>query len=431
MIRTIPDTTSFKRLPVEEARAIVLSKTRLLPLERISIVESYGRVLAQDIASDIDLSPFDNSAMDGFAVRFEDFEAARPQVGNPLRLRIVGVLGAGDVSEKPLQAGEALRIMTGAPLPPGADTIIRAEDATVLGESVGCPEGHEVLVSMMPEFQSHVRFKGEEAKKGEVLLRAGNRISSPDVGLLASAGSAEVSVYRRPRVAIISTGSELVSVTDIPGPGQIRNSNSCSIAASVVEAGGIPSILPAVKDSLDVLVAALKHAVSEYDFVVTSGGAADGDFDFITTAAQKLGQLFFSRINMKPGKSQIFALIDGTPLFGLPGNPGAASVGFELLVRPALRKAQGHTAFDRPITKAALTESLAKTGDSRRVYLHARLGRISTGEYVVTPDPNQSSALLGALNRSNCLAIVFEGHGPFSVGDTIDCLRLDMKEGTI
>jgi len=284
-------------------------------------------------------------------------------------------------------------------------------------------------------------------------------------------------------------------VSETPGPGQIRNSNSYSIAASVINAGGLPTILPTVEDRLDTLCNALEHAATEYDLVITSGGASDGDFDFAAAAVQKLGEVFFSKVNMKPGKSLVFGLIDGALIFGLPGNPGAASVSFELFVRPALLKAQGATKLERPITRAALTQDIPKKPDHRRVYLRAFLERVvgyavgdavgdptsgaagdamggtsrgavgnavggglggkpdddqacdqacdpagsavdmlpgrSGNSYIVTPDMHQSSALLGALNRSNCLVIIPEEQGPFSAGDIVDCLRLDMKEGTV
>ena len=426
----IPFTDLKTPLSVENAREIVLSQLKTMPPERVTVIESYGRILAQDVVSDIDISPFDNSAMDGFAVRFEDFEAARPTDETPLTLPIIGIIAAGEVFERSLQRGEALRIMTGAPLPDGADTVVKIEDTTVLGESTEGPEGSAVVFFKMPKPKANIRLKGEEAHKGDVLLHRGERISAAGTGLLAATGNAELLVFKRPRVAIISTGSELVSIDDIPGPGQIRNSNSYSIAAAVIESGGIPFIRPSVEDKLDVLSDALSQAVADFDFVITSGGAADGDFDFITTAVKELGELFFCKVNMRPGKSQIFGLIDGTPVFGLPGNPGAASVGFEILIRPALRLMQGLAAIGRPVTKASLVREVKKQKDARRAYLRSRLQRDEDGAYWVTVDANQSSAFLGALNRSNCLAIIPEGQEAQAAGTMVDCLRLDMEEET-
>jgi molybdopterin molybdotransferase len=387
-------------------------------------------VLAQDIVSDIDISPFDNTAMDGFAVRFEDFETAGVTEDSPLTLDIVGVIGAGAIYEKTVETGQALRIMTGAPMPVGADTIVKIEDTIVHGELPEHPEGRQVTFTHMPKRGEHVRPKGEEVRKGETLLHVGERISAPGIGLLASTGNTELRVYRRPRVAIISTGSELVDVTVTPGPGQIRNSNSYALAAAVIEAGGIPTIMPSVEDTREALVNALRAARAEHDFVITSGGAAEGDYDFITPVVREQGTLFFNKVNMRPGKAQTFGIINGTPFFGLPGNPGAAFVGFEILIRPALRKMQGITELMRPITKAILTQPVKKY-ETRRFYLRARLTRDKDGTYRVTPAPNQSSALLGALNRSNCLLIVPEGPHPLAADEVVDCLRLDQEEGTL
>jgi molybdopterin molybdotransferase len=416
---------------VEDARTIVCEHIPLLPAERTKIIESLGRVLAQNVVSDIDISPFDNTAMDGFAVRFEDFEAADVNKNSPLTLDIIGIIGAGAVYEGTVQTGQALRIMTGAPLPEGTDTIVKIEDTVVCGESPEHPEGCSVIFTHMPERGEHVRPKGEEARKGEVLLRIGERISAPGIGLLASTGNPEVLVYRRPRVAIISTGNELVDITEVPGPGQIRNSNNHSIAAAVIEAGGIPTIMPTVEDTREALIDALKTALIEHDFIITSGGAAEGDYDFITPVVREMGELFFNKVNMKPGKAQTFGFIEGIPILGLPGNPGAAAVGFEILIRPALRKMQGITALDRPLTQAILQQEVRKKQEMRRLYLRAHLKRNKDGSYLVTPEPNQSSALLGALNRSNCLMIIPEGLGSRTAGDTVDCLRIDMEEGTL
>jgi molybdopterin molybdotransferase len=422
-----------------------------MPLERVTIIEAYGRILAQDVASDIDISPFDSSAMDGFAVRFEDFVAAGTTAGTnagatanatanattgvgedrPLTLDIVGSIGAGAVYEGRLLSGQALRIMTGAPLPEGADTIVKIEDTTVIGESPGCPEGRQVIFTQIPEYQQHVHPKGEEARKGDVVLQRGARIGSAAAGLLASVGCAEVPVYARPRVAIVSIGSELVDLTELPGPGQIRNSNSYSLAAAVIEAGGSPSIMPITRDTHAALAEALEAAVGAYDFVVTSGGAAEGDYDFVTPVVRELGEMFYNKVNMKPGKAQTFALIGKTPVFGLPGNPGAASVGFEILIRPALRKMQGLAALDRPVTRAVVGRDIGKKGETRRMYLRSRLERDKDGCYRVTVLPNQSSALLGVLNRSNCLLVVPEGEQPVVAGSMVDCLRIDREEGTV
>jgi molybdopterin molybdotransferase len=431
--------TTDSIIGVEDAQALLLSRVSLLDAEKVALEASYGRVLAQDVSSDIDISPFDNSAMDGFAVHHADFVAAKPAPSReqPLELPIVGRLGAGAVFSSELLRGEALRIMTGAPLPTGADTVIKIEETRVLGESDEHPEGISVQFFATPSLGEHVRPRGEEARRGEVLLRIGDRISPAAAGLLASTGNAEVLVYRRPRVGIISSGSELVAITEAPGPGQIRNSNSYSLSAHVLEAGGIPTILPSISDTREAFVEALVAAAASCDFILTSGGAAEGDFDFVTPVIRELGELFYNKVNMKPGKAQTFGFINSTangcatPIFGLPGNPAAASVGFEVLVRPALRKMQGLRALKRPVTRAVLTADITKVPETRRFYLRARVEPAADGSYQVTPAPNQSSALLTALNHANCLLVVPEGLKPLAAGDTVACLRLDVEEGVV
>jgi molybdopterin molybdotransferase len=438
------NSTRTQLISVEDAQNTVLNTIKLLPTERVSLQESVGRVLAEEVASDMDISPFDNTAMDGFAVRFEDFEAwnCAQDSGNspdeqgidpssPLRLTVVGRIGAGEVWNEVLQPGEALRIMTGAPLPEGANTVVKIEDTEVLGVSEQRPEGSDVVFTRMPKRGEHVRAKGEEATKGQILLRKGDIINPASVGLMAATGHSEAVVYRRPRVTIFSTGDELVDIDTIPGPGQIRNSNSYSLAAQVIMAGGIPRIMPRAEDTREGLADSVRAALADSDFVITSGGASVGDFDFVAPVVNDLGELFFTRVNMRPGKSQIFGIIDGIPLFGLPGNPGAASVGFEIIIRPALRKMQGFSDLKRVTTMAVADAAIKKNDETRRLYLRARLNQDAKGAYHVLPDKNQSSALLGALNRSNCLLVVPEGDGSINAGEQVKCIRLDISEGTV
>jgi molybdopterin molybdotransferase len=431
--RTMTDRyTTSGLISVEDARKVVLAHIDLAPVERVGILDSFGRILAQDISSDIDIKSFDDSAMDGFAVRYGDFSAAgEVSLARPFSLTVVGHIGAGSVFEGGVAPGCAVRIMTGAPLPEGTDTVVKIEDVQVEGTSAENPAGKTVRVPFVPEQGANVRLRGEEARAGDVLLHKGERIGIAGAGLLATTGNAEMLVYRRPRVAIIATGTELVDVTQMPGPGQIRNSNNYSIAAAAIAAGAEAHILPVVGDSYEALADALLSAVKDHDFVVTSGGAAEGDFDFITPVVRGHGELFFNKVNMKPGKAQTFGIIEGVPILGLPGNPSAAAVGFEILLRPAIRKTLGYTQLDRPVTRAILKEGIHKKQETRRLYLRARLERDDDGQYRVAPQPNQSSALLGALQLSNCLLIVREGLCPLAAGAIVECLRLDIEEGTI
>lgn len=409
-------------ISVEDARELVLSKVRALPMETVPVLEMVGRVSASDLASDIDISPFANSAMDGFAVRADQLKDASPE--HPVELDVIDEVPAGGFFEGTIAEGQCVRIMTGAPLPTDADSVVKYEIVDVVSGE-GKPGGR-VAFTAPTKLGSNVRAAGEEAHAGEVVVRAGEVINTGGVGFLASCGIVAAPTYRRPRVAIIATGSELIDPTEKPVRGKIRNSNSAALAASALAAGAIPHIMPICEDSFEKLREQVALAASEYDFVVTSGGAANGDFDFIKKVVEDLGELLMTTVNMRPGKAQTFGLVDGTPVFGLPGNPAAAYLGFEMIVRPALRKMQGYTHFERPVLKARLARDVRKK-DSRRIYLRSTLTRGEDG-YVVTPAKNQSSGLFGPIQRSNCFAIMPEGMQSKSAGDVVDCVLLDVSE---
>lgn len=416
--KTLPEMIS-----VEEARTLVLSKVHALDAEVVPVLETAGRVAAADLASDIDISPFAHSAMDGFALRAAQLAGASEAA--PVELDVTAEVAAGDTYEGEIEEGQCVRIMTGAPLPDAADSVVKYEIVGVV-EGDGGP-GSRVSFTAPTKERSNVREAGEEAKAGEVVVHAGELINSAGVGFLASCGVVEAPVYRRPRVAVIAIGSELVPADEVPIAGKIRNSNSYALAASVAAAGGVPTMLPTCEDSLEALCEQVKAAAAEYDFVVTSGGASNGDFDYIKPCVSQLGELFMTTVNMRPGKAQTFGLVDGTPVFGLPGNPAAAYCGFEMLIRPALRKMQGYSNFERPRVKAKLVRDTKKK-DPRRIYLRATLTKDDAGEYVVTPAKNQSSGLFGVIQRSNCLAIMPEGLESRMAGAEIECILLDVSE---
>jgi molybdopterin molybdotransferase len=278
---------------------------------------------------------------------------------------------------------------------------------------------------------AHIRLHGEDAKAGEVLIKAGAVVTPAGVGLLASTGNVQVDVYRRPKVAIFSTGDELVLPSEVPGPGQIRNSNSSALAAAALEAGASYTILPLVADTKAAFTEAMLAATAQHDFVVLSGGAAEGDFDYTSATVRELGQLFFNKVRMRPGKAQTLGLINGTPVFGLPGNPAAALVGFEVLIRPALRNMQGYKDLSRSIVQARLTTDYKKR-EIRRMYLRAVLERdVISGELVVTPASNQSSSLYSVMFKGNCLVMIPENTSPLPAGTIVDCFRLDIPEGAV
>ncbi len=428
-------------MSVEQARELVFARVRRLDVERVPLLDALGRVLAEDARSDIDVAPFDNSAMDGYAVRAADLADAGPD--RPITLAVVESIAAGDWPSRPVGVGEASRIMTGAPLPVGADSVVMVEFTRPLERDGGA--GDRVAFEYAPREGDHIRRRGEEVLAGDVVLNAGEVVGSAAVGLLASTGHAEVDVIRRPRVAVLSTGSELVDVSEAPGPGRIRNSNSYSIAAQVAAAGGIPLRYPIVPDDIDATREAFAKAAAESDFILTSGGVSVGDYDYVKPVLEEMGELAFCKVAMRPGNPQTLGSIARVPFFGLPGNPTSTYVGFEVFVRPALRLMQGYAAIDRPRVPAMLAHDVRKKQD-RRYYLRARLSRVGDGETAIgtaadTPDAravryevslsgSQSSALLTAAHRGNCLMVLPEGEGAFAAGTVVECLRLDMEEGT-
>ena len=410
-------------ISLEEARALVLSQVEALPVETVSILDAVGRVAAADLRSDIDISPFAHSAMDGFAVRADDLAAASEDAA--VELDVIAEVAAGETYDGPMASGQCVRIMTGAPVPDDADAVVKYEVVGVVSGD-GKP-GSRVSFSHPAQPRANIREAGEEAKAGEVIVEAGEVISTAGVGFLAGCGILDVPIYRRPRVAVAAIGSELVNPDELPTAGKIRNSNSYALAACVQAAGGVPTILPIVEDTHEALAQVVREATCDYDFVITSGGASNGDFDFIKPVVEDLGELLMTTVNMRPGKAQTFGIVQGTPVFGLPGNPAAAYVGFEMIIRPALRKMQGYTHFERPRVVAKLSRDVKKN-DPRRIFLRSTLYKNDEGDYVVAPAKNQSSGLFGVIQRSNCMAIMSEGLESRTAGSLIDCMLLDVSE---
>ena len=409
-------------ISLEEARDLVLAHVAATPVETVPVLDAVGRVAAADLASDIDISPFAHSAMDGFAVRAAELKGASEE--NPVELDVIAEIGAGDVYDGPIEAGQCVRIMTGAPLPDAADAVVKYEIVGIVSGD-GKP-GSRVSFTAPTKLRNNVREAGEEARAGEVVVHAGEVIGTAGVGFLAGCGVLEVPVHRAPKVAIAATGSELVDPSEVPTAGKIRNSNSMALAACAKAAGCEPTILPIVEDTYEALEETVRAAVRDYDFVITTGGAANGDFDFIKPVVEGTGELLMTTVNMRPGKAQTFGIVEDTPVFGLPGNPAAAYCGFEMIIRPALRKMQGYSHFERPVVKARLAVDTKKK-DPRRFFLRATLTKDDDG-YVVTPAKNQSSGLFGPIQRSNCMAIMPEGVESRGAGSLIDCVLLDVPE---
>jgi len=345
-------------MTVEQVRDLILARVRALDVEHVGLLDALGRVLARDVTSDVDVPPFDSSTRDGYAVRAG--EPATAGGDAPAELRVVERVAAGVVPARAVGPGEAARVMTGAPLPAGADAVVMMERATVLEGDGG--EGSRVRLSHAASPGEHVRRRGAEIRAGDVALPAGGVIGPADVGRLASAGHVTVPVHSRPRVAVIATGTELVEADERPGPGKIRNSNAYAVAAQVVAAGGVPLRFPIVPDDPEATRAALERAACEADVIVTTGGVSAGDHDCVRPVLEEHGDLVGREAAMHPGSRQVVGFFRGVPCFGLPGNPAGAHLGFELFVRPALRRMQGHAAPERPRVEARPVQDLSRQG---------------------------------------------------------------------
>ena len=412
-------------LAVEKAQDTILAHVTELPLENVELAHAYGRTTAVDLSSDIDVTPFDNSAMDGFGLRAAD--VAEASANNPAHLQIVAHIAAGDWYDQELQPGQCVRIMTGAAMPSGADSVEMIEKVTFTEQGL---VGDCLIMDHPIALGSNVRYAGEEVRAGTVVLSRGTTLGPAAMGLLASTGNTVVPVHRKPLVGILSLGSELVDATEYPTRGHIRNSNGPALAGCVVRAGAIPRLYPTLPDDYETIEQTLSQAIAECDFVISSGGASAGDFDYITDIAADLGEVFFKYVNMRPGKSQTFAVIDNTPFLGLAGNPAAAICGFEMLVFPALQKMQGRRALFHATQKAVLGKDTKKKG-GRENYLRATLARDADGQLTATPYKNQSSALFGTLQTSDCL-VVFPGELNFlPAGSEVTCVHLDIDAGTV
>lgn len=398
-------------LTVEEALERILAEITRLGQETVALPEALGRVLAQPIASAESVPPFANSAMDGYALCSADARDASQS--HPRRLRLIGTVQAGSVADRAVGAGEAMRILTGAPLPPGADAVIQQE-LTEAGEG-----WVELQAPVAPG--NNVRHAGEDIQPGTRVLEEGAVLGPSELGVLASLGVAEVVVYRRPVVSILATGDELVEVHERLQPGQIRNSNSYLVAAAVTQAGGVPRRLGIARDQVDELRAKLL-AAQEGDLIITSGGVSVGDYDLVKDILREQGVIDFWRVNLRPGKPLAFGRLGGTPLLGLPGNPVSAAVTFELFARPVLRKMQGYKNWSRPLVTARMLDHL-NDPSNRRHYVRARLELRQDGFVATTTGP-QGSHILTSMLGANALLVIPEHHPALHPGDLVQALAL-------
>ena len=408
-------------ISVEGALERVLSYIKVLDGVETPILECLGQVLAEDICSSIDIPPKDNSAMDGYAVKAQDTSGAT--ASSPVYLDIIGEAKAGGVSNLEVKAHKTVRIMTGAPLPRGADSVVPFEDTD---ETQRSEQPLKQIGIMKPvDKGKNVRLAGEDIGKGQLAIQKGAVLRPAQVGVLASLGMDKVKVIRRPVVAILATGDELAELGQPLSEGQIYNSNSYSSAAQVLRYGGIPRVLGIARDTEEDLDKKIREALSA-DMLLTTGGVSMGDYDLVKDVLAKQGEISFWKVRMKPGKPLAFGTIKGVPHLGLPGNPVSSMITFELFARPAMLKMMGKTNLTRP-TVDVIMESRIKNSDGRRIFARAVVRKEGDRLYAKTTGP-QGSGILTSMSMANALVIVPEDVAAVKEGDVVKAIMLDWNE---
>ena len=400
--------------PLEEVQAEIRAAVAPLPTRSVPLAEALGRVLAVPVTATEDVPPFANTAMDGYALRSDDTIGATPDSAK--RLAVVGDLPAGHAPTIPVRPGQAIRIMTGAPIPEGADAIVQVERTARVGEA-------SVDVFAAAASGDHIRAAGGDIKVGGLVFEPGAVLTPAHVGVLASLGWAEVDVFPQARVGVLSTGDELREGPGPLAPGQIRDSNRPMLLALVHEAGCEAVNLGKARDDEAEVTRVLEAALESCDAVISSGGVSVGDYDVVKAVLDQLGMLQWSQVAIKPAKPFAFGVLRGTPLFGLPGNPVSSHVSFELFARPALRKMMGHAVLDRPVVDAVAAAPMRRNPDGKVYFDRVRV-RYEDGRYVAERSGAQVSNALAAMAAANGLAVLPDGPG-VDAGEAIKVVLLD------
>lgn len=384
-------------IKVDKALNIILDDIKTLGKEPVNLTGSLSRVLAEDIYANSDIPGFDNSAMDGYALRAQDTKGASKT--DPKILTVIEDRRAGYISHRAINSGQAIRIMTGAVMPKGSDSVVMVEDTQRRGMA-----GAKIFKEVSA--QDNVRRRGEDIKKGEMVIAKGTRLNSAHIGLLASLGKAKVLVARKPKIAILATGDEVVDVGKKLEPGKLRSSNTYTLYSQILKCQGIPKNLGIAKDKPDMLEARLKGGL-DCDMILTSGGVSVGDYDLVKFILAKMGtNIRFWKVAMKPGKPLVFGLVKGIPIFGLPGNPVSSMITFDVFVKPAILKMEGANDLDAKNVDAVLEENITKKKGLR--YFLRAITRWEDGIYLTRTTGPQGSGILKSMALANSLIVLPE-----------------------
>jgi molybdopterin molybdotransferase len=416
-------------LSVEEARERILSHFNVLPPEERLLVDALGMTLAEDLLAPFDVPSLANSAMDGYAVRSQDVAKSSEQ--SPVKLAVIATVAAGKLPDIPLKPGTAIRIMTGAPVPQGADAVVPFEDTDEQERRSRGESLDTVIVRVRPVKWANIRPAGEDIRTGALALKKGAMLRPGEIGVAASLGRKSVKVIRRPVVAIVSTGDELLEPGEPHQPGKIYNSNAYSVASAVLKYGGVPKVVGIARDTVESLQAALDKAIAA-DMVVTSAGVSKGDYDVVKDVLSRRGKIALWSVRMRPAKPLAFGFLDApdgrkVPLLGLPGNPVSAMVAFEQFGRPAVHLMMGRNPLPKPTVRAVLDDPITNH-DGRRVYARVIVYRDASGAYRARTTGTQSSGALTSVAAANGLAICPEDVPLLNAGGTATVEMLDWPE---
>lgn len=415
-------------ISVEEALGKVLSFVAQLNAEERPLLDCLGQVLVDDISASFDVPLNDNSAMDGYAVQYADITGASNK--SPKLLKVIGEIPAGIAPDLKVDPGTVMRIMTGAVMPQGADTVVPFEDTDEEKRKDSKDGKAEIGIYSPVKEGSNVRRHGEDITSGELVFRSGRLLSPADIGVLASLGKSKVAVIRRPIIGILATGNELVDADQPLTPGKIYNSNSYSLAAQVLSCGGIPKRLGIARDTMEQLTSAL-HRGFDCDMLITSGGVSMGDYDFVKEVLAAEGSISFWTVRMKPGKPLAFGTFmrknnTRIPHLGLPGNPVSSMISFEVFARPAIYKMMGRNDWARPVIKARMEQSF-KNNDGRRIFARVVVAKQGT-DYVARLTGEQGSGVLTSMTRANGIAVIPETASDVKAGDMLPVMILDWSD---